>query len=198
MNFMLEGQNSAELTNLIGSGNPNTGRGQVHQARAPEESGDLPGQGGPGEARAAAGPDGRATPAAQQAVDRDQGRPLIEPSARSGRTLAMTARSGSTRSRLRARRVPGFFDHERGPAFADNPEWAKCYCHFYQVPKAVAGRASIGDANRDGDGGAHRGRAKWTAFSRMRADEVVGWLNAQPRHKAAALLCPHGRRRAAA
>jgi spermidine/putrescine transport system substrate-binding protein len=24
MNFMLEGQNSAELTNLIGSGNPNT------------------------------------------------------------------------------------------------------------------------------------------------------------------------------
>ena len=29
----------------------------------------------------------------------------------------------------------GFFDHERGPAFADNPEWAKCYCHFYHVPE---------------------------------------------------------------
>ena len=27
-----------------------------------------------------------------------------------------------------------FFDHERGPAFADNPEWAKCYCHYYEVP----------------------------------------------------------------
>ena len=23
-----------------------------------------------------------------------------------------------------------FFDHERGPAFADNPEWATCYCQF--------------------------------------------------------------------
>ena len=30
-----------------------------------------------------------------------------------------------------------FFDHEHGPAFADNPEWAKCYCHFYEVPKAI-------------------------------------------------------------
>jgi len=30
-----------------------------------------------------------------------------------------------------------FFDHERGAAFADNPEWAKCYCHFYQVPQAI-------------------------------------------------------------
>ena len=77
MNFMLEGQNSAELTNLIGSRQPEHGRRQVHQAGAPEESGDLPGQGGPGEARAAAGPHGRAAPAAQQAVDRDQGRPLI-------------------------------------------------------------------------------------------------------------------------
>ena len=23
-----------------------------------------------------------------------------------------------------------FFDHERGPAFADNPEWAKGCCHY--------------------------------------------------------------------
>ena len=30
-----------------------------------------------------------------------------------------------------------FFDHERGPAFADNPEWATCYCHYYQVPPAL-------------------------------------------------------------
>ena len=30
-----------------------------------------------------------------------------------------------------------FFDHERGPAFADNPEWATCYCHYYQVPKSI-------------------------------------------------------------
>ena len=101
MNFMLEGQNSAELTNLIGSGNPNIGRGQVHQARAPQESGDLPGQGGPGEARAAAGPDRRATPPAQQAVDRDQGRALSgEPAPRD-----RAARAGRARPRHRAGRA---------------------------------------------------------------------------------------------
>lgn len=27
-----------------------------------------------------------------------------------------------------------FLDHDRGPAFADNPEWARCYCHYYHVP----------------------------------------------------------------
>jgi hypothetical protein len=30
-----------------------------------------------------------------------------------------------------------FFDHERGVAFADNAQWAKCYCHYYQVPKSI-------------------------------------------------------------
>ena len=77
----------------------------------------------------------------------------------------------------------GFFDHERGPAFADNPAWAGCYCHyFHAAPEldwssldAVANRTAIGAridvGEMDGflaydDGGA-----------------VVGWLNAQPRHK---------------
>ena len=46
INFMLEGKNSAELTNLIGSGNPNTAAMQVHQARAPQVPGDLSRQGG--------------------------------------------------------------------------------------------------------------------------------------------------------
>ena len=34
INFMLDGKNSAELTNLIGSGNPNMDAAQVHQAGA--------------------------------------------------------------------------------------------------------------------------------------------------------------------
>ncbi len=41
-----------------------------------------------------------------------------------------------------------FFDHERGAAFADNPEWAKCYCHFYHVPKAIEWSSLDGAANR--------------------------------------------------
>ncbi len=39
-----------------------------------------------------------------------------------------------------------FFDHERGPAFADNPEWAKCYCHYYEVPVALTWSAFDGAA----------------------------------------------------
>jgi hypothetical protein len=41
-----------------------------------------------------------------------------------------------------------FFDHERGVAFADNPQWAKCYCHYndeHTLPRsdAAASRALL-------------------------------------------------------
>ena len=70
INFMLDGKNSAELTNLIGSGNPNADASEVHQAGAQGLSRDLSAEGGPGEARAAAGFDAGTTPTAQQDVDR--------------------------------------------------------------------------------------------------------------------------------
>src|SRR6185295_2916243 len=41
-----------------------------------------------------------------------------------------------------------FFDHQQGAAFADNPEWAKCYCHYYHVPKAIVWNTLDGAANR--------------------------------------------------
>ena len=81
-----------------------------------------------------------------------------------------------------------FFDHERGPAFADNPEWARCYCQFYHTPKPIDWKARTGDDNRQ----AMRERIAtgemegFLAYSRRSADdppEVVGWLNAQPRNK---------------
>ena len=75
-----------------------------------------------------------------------------------------------------------FFDHERGPAFADNPEWAKCYCHFYEVPRAIDWPSLRGDANRI----AMRARievGEMEGFLAYEGDEVVGWMNAQPRHK---------------
>ncbi len=75
-----------------------------------------------------------------------------------------------------------FFDHERGPAFADNPEWAKCYCHFYQVPCAVDWPSLSGDVNRV----AMRSRiavGEMEGFLAYEKGEVVGWMNAQPRHK---------------
>ena len=75
-----------------------------------------------------------------------------------------------------------FFDHERGPAFADNPQWAKCYCHYYEVPKAIAWNSLDGAANR----AAMTARidvGEMDGFLAYAGSEVVGWLNAQPYHK---------------
>ena len=74
-----------------------------------------------------------------------------------------------------------FFDHERGVAFADNPEWAKCYCHFYHVPQAIDWPALTASQNRI----AMQARIEVGAmdgFLAFDGAEVVGWLNAQPRH----------------
>jgi ribosomal protein S18 acetylase RimI-like enzyme len=75
-----------------------------------------------------------------------------------------------------------FFDHERGPAFADNPAWAKCYCHFYAVPRAIAWKSLDGDANRTAMS-ARIDAAEMDGFLAYAGDEVVGWLNAQPRSR---------------
>ena len=75
-----------------------------------------------------------------------------------------------------------FFDHERGPAFADNPEWAKCYCHFYHVPKAIPWTGLDGNANRTAMT-ARIEAAEMDGFLAYANGEVVGWLNAQPLSK---------------
>jgi ribosomal protein S18 acetylase RimI-like enzyme len=75
-----------------------------------------------------------------------------------------------------------FFDHERGPAFADNPEWAKCYCHYYHVPKVVTWSEYDGNDNRT----AMRARiesGEMDGFLAYADGGVVGWVNAQPYHK---------------
>jgi GNAT superfamily N-acetyltransferase len=72
-----------------------------------------------------------------------------------------------------------FFDHERGPAFADNPGWAKCYCHFYHVPKALRWDALDAAANRTAMT-ARIEASEMDGFLAYAGDEVVGWVNAQP------------------
>ena len=78
-----------------------------------------------------------------------------------------------------------FFDHERGAAFADNPEWAKCYCHYYEVARAIDWPSLSAAENRI----AMRSRIEVGAmegFLAYRGESMVGWLNAQPRH-----MLPH-------
>jgi ribosomal protein S18 acetylase RimI-like enzyme len=75
-----------------------------------------------------------------------------------------------------------FFDHERGVAFADNPQWAKCYCHYYQVPKSIRWPSLSAPQNRT----AMQARievGEMEGFLAYDGGEVVGWVNAQPRHK---------------
>lgn len=75
-----------------------------------------------------------------------------------------------------------FFDHERGAAFADNPDWAKCYCHFYEVPVAIEWTSLTAAQNRI----AMQARievGEMEGFLAFAEGEPVGWLNAQPRHK---------------
>ena len=75
-----------------------------------------------------------------------------------------------------------FFDHERGPAFADNKEWSTCYCHFYQVPRALAWGSFDGPANRTAMT-ARIDTAEQEGYLAYAGGAVVGWLNAQPYHK---------------
>ncbi len=75
-----------------------------------------------------------------------------------------------------------FFDHEKGPAFADNAEWAKCYCHFYEVPVAIEWPSLSAAQNRV----AMQARievGEMEGFLAFAGSEPIGWLNAQPRHK---------------
>lgn len=112
-------------------------------------------------------------------MDRDQGG-------------ALNATSGGGRPPLDIRPLTpelagdflAFFDHERGPAFADNPEWAKCYCQFYHTPKPVDWNARPGDLNR-------AAMSERIATGEMEGflaydeeGQLVGWLNIHPRNKA--------------
>ena len=75
-----------------------------------------------------------------------------------------------------------FFDHQRGPAFTDHPEWAKCYCHYHELPKAIPWNSLDAAANR----AAMTARidvGEMEGFLAYAGGEVVGWLNAQPYHK---------------
>jgi GNAT superfamily N-acetyltransferase len=115
-----------------------------------------------------------------------------------------------------------FFDHERGRAFADNPQWAPCYCHFYHVAPAIDWATLDGNANRVAMD-ARIGTGEMDGYLAYDGDSVCGWVNAQPLpklrhcfarmeipapdlpvplHEAAAIVCfvvaPESRRRGVA
>jgi GNAT superfamily N-acetyltransferase len=71
-----------------------------------------------------------------------------------------------------------FFDKD---AFSDFPEWAGCYCHFYETPGPDwdAGPAAIAEHREAKAERIRSGKANGLlAYAEGR---VVGWCNAQPR-----------------
>jgi ribosomal protein S18 acetylase RimI-like enzyme len=75
-----------------------------------------------------------------------------------------------------------FFDHERGAAFADNPAWAKCYCRYYQVPKAIRWASLSAPSNRR-TMEARINVGEMEGLLAFEGADVVGWVNVQARHK---------------
>lgn len=75
-----------------------------------------------------------------------------------------------------------FFDHERGPAFSDNPEWARCYCQFYRTARVLDWKAFTGAQNRvAASASIDAGEAE--GYLAKAGSETAGWLHAAPRHK---------------
>ncbi len=71
-----------------------------------------------------------------------------------------------------------FFD---GPAFADNPDWAGCFCFFpYHDPSTGSWSERTADENRSAMIDAIRSGAA-RGFLAYDGDRVVGWCNAAPR-----------------
>ncbi len=76
-----------------------------------------------------------------------------------------------------------FFEHERGRAFADNPAWAGCYCHYFHAAPALDFDALAAAANRTAIAARIEVGEMEGFVANDAAGRVVGWLNAQPRHK---------------
>lgn len=82
---------------------------------------------------------------------------------------------------LTATRLPDLLRFFDGPAFADNPRWASCYCAYNYLDHQVVRWAERGAAEnrattcRLQQQGVFRGQLAYDGA------EVVGWLNAAPR-----------------
>ncbi len=71
-----------------------------------------------------------------------------------------------------------FFDHD---AFADNPEWANCYCYWYLFPGTdQEWETRTGSENRAGMGELIR-RGQAHGFLAYDDGRPVGWCHAAPR-----------------
>lgn len=93
----------------------------------------------------------------------------------------MDAEPEITIQRLTPERLDDFLSFFDGPAFADNPDWADCYCWFpyhdvasgdFDERGAAANREAMSRAISEGRASGYLAYAGAT---------VIGWINAAPR-----------------
>jgi len=75
-----------------------------------------------------------------------------------------------------------FFDDARAAAPATAPAWASCYCHVPHVPPPLD-PASFDAAGNRLAMQARVACGEMEGYLAVRGARVVGWLNAQPRHR---------------
>jgi GNAT superfamily N-acetyltransferase len=95
----------------------------------------------------------------------------------------MSAAPDITIHRLTTDRLDDFLGFMAERAFADNPEWAGCYCWFpYHDPATTDFDALAPEARRDEMAAAVRGghAGGYLAYADGR---VVGWVNSAPRER---------------
>lgn len=85
--------------------------------------------------------------------------------------LALTPKLGDT--------YLAFFD---GGAFRDHSDWAGCYCHYYHCPKAIDWGALSARQNRRAMA-ARITTGEMEGYLALAGEQVVGWVNVQPRHR---------------
>jgi GNAT superfamily N-acetyltransferase len=77
--------------------------------------------------------------------------------------------------------VPDYLDYFDNRAFADNPDWAFCYCHFLYADRSIKGWGQYKpDENRDA---VVRliGEGKLQGYLAYLDGQAVGWCNAAPK-----------------
>lgn len=68
-----------------------------------------------------------------------------------------------------------FFDHV---AFADNPRWQRCYCHWLHAEPSTWPQSTAGHNRAASSGMIDRG--EMTGVLAYRDGQVIGWCNAAP------------------
>jgi ribosomal protein S18 acetylase RimI-like enzyme len=74
-----------------------------------------------------------------------------------------------------------YVDYFEGPAFCDNPVWARCYCLSYHLGEDLETSESRSAASNRAQRSAQIDRGEASGVLAFADERIVGWCNASPR-----------------